>query len=284
MNKIILLLAVALIFSGCTTLQYESVVKDKDELAGYVWLEDVPFEDQADYHCGPAVMSMAMQYIGRPLTPDTLSEQMFTPAVNGSMQADVIGTARRNGAVAIPVYDFRSMLKELDAGHPVMVFENVGLSVFPQWHYALVVGYDLANQEVILHTGHDVFKPQDMRVFENSWKLADYWGLVVLRPGDYAASAGEKEHIKAAVGLQQAQNNFEAEQTYKSILKRWPDSVVSLIGIANIEYEKKNYVEAVKNLKAALKIQPDSQAAQHNLSIVTKSELEAEAPKKEVVR
>src|SRR3569623_3150374 len=49
--------------------------------------------------------------------------------------------------------ELAALLREVGAGHPVQVLQNRGLSWAPRWHYAVVVGYDLARDEVVLRSG-----------------------------------------------------------------------------------------------------------------------------------
>jgi hypothetical protein len=54
----------------------------------------------------------------------------------------MIGAARRHGRLAYLITGPDSMFEEVAAGHPVIVLQNLGLSWYPVWHYAVVVGYD----------------------------------------------------------------------------------------------------------------------------------------------
>jgi hypothetical protein len=45
----------------------------------------------------------------------------------------------------------QQLCEEVAAGHPVIVLQNIGLSWYLVWHYAVVVGYDLHEGTVIFH-------------------------------------------------------------------------------------------------------------------------------------
>jgi tetratricopeptide (TPR) repeat protein len=177
--------------------------------------------------------------------------------------------------LAVTIRDLPNLLKEVAAGHPVIVFENLALSWFPRWHYAVIFGYDLDHETVTLHSGPEAFKHWDMSRFERSWRLGDYWGLVVLPPGQLAATASEQDNARAAAALEEIGQTDAAKISYESILKRWPDSLVSMIGLGNIEYQRKNFVRAVAYLQAAVKAHPESQAAQNNLQVALQALKEA---------
>lgn len=230
-------------------------------------INNVPFIDQAVGHCGPATLTMAMQWAGLQVEVNQIAAQVYTPGAKGSFQADMISASRRQGLMAIPINSLSSLLTEVAAGHPVIIFENLALSWLPQWHYALVHGYDLQKQIVIMHSGPTANYQWDLSKFERSWMLGEYWGLVVLPAGELSATASELTHVTAAVGLEKAQRNTEAEKSYRKILQKWPTSLVALIGLGNLVFKKGQRSQAVKLLRQATKAHPHSKAAWHNLAV-----------------
>ena len=97
--------------------------------------------------------------------------------------------------------------------------------------------------------------------------LADYWGLVVLPPGQIAEAAGELANLVAAAGLEQANHLAEAYLSYTKIIEKWPTSLGALIGLGNIAYQKKEFAASVSFLRRAVKAHPNSAVAWHNLAI-----------------
>ena len=271
--KILAAAPIAAIISGCASVPSQSrlLKESRTSLPENYLIQNVKFVDQVAGNCGPVTLSMAMQWAGKNVSPGQLASQTLTPAESGSFQTDLIGAARRNGMLAVSINSYSALLAEISAGHPVIVFENLGLNWIPRWHYALAVGFDFNTEEIILHSGHDDYLHEDMRVFENSWKLADYWALVILPPGELAASADERAHVRAAVGLEQAGKTVEAEKSYLGILQKWPESLVSLIGLANIAYNRGKILEATRWLRLAIEFHPNSTAARHNLKVIIKS-------------
>src|SRR2546422_3737218 len=49
-------------------------------------------------------------------------------------------TLFRSGQLAVPVTTLSDLLAEVAAGHPVLVFQNLGLHWIPRWHFAVAVG------------------------------------------------------------------------------------------------------------------------------------------------
>lgn len=257
------------IFSGCVSVtpQAEKLLGNPGGLPPSARIEGVPFIQQSANYCGPAVLAMALNWAGDKAPLAEVAAQVYTPGLKGTLQSDMIGASRRRGLMAVPIQGMEALFAEVAAGHPVIVFENLALPWLPQWHYALVFGYDLQKQTVLMHSGPEAFKEWDLRKFERSWKLADYWGLVVLPAGTLAQTPGELDQVRAAVALEQMGKWEEADQAYQSLLKRWPGSLAPWIGRANIAYGRKNFSRAAQLLKEALRFHPGDRALLHNLAV-----------------
>lgn len=257
--------------TGCaTSKQSRELLKNPPDIPRQVQLSNTPFINQSEGYCGPATLAMAMQAAGKQVDMNELAPQVYTPANKGTLQEDMIGAARRNGMLGVKIEGMANVFTEVAGGHPVIIFENLGLSWYPQWHYALVNGYDLDAKEVIAHSGPTPFERTRLKVFESSWVYSNYWALVILQPGQLSKTATELAHLNAAAGLEQANKIPEAEKAYLSILTRWPKSLGALIGMGNISYKRKDKKSAVKYLKLATEYYPENAAARHNLAIAEK--------------
>ncbi|MES3038976.1 MAG: PA2778 family cysteine peptidase [Bdellovibrionota bacterium] len=267
------LIIIGLWVSGCVskTPQTDAFLKKPSNLPPAVTIEGVPFYNQKAGHCGPATLAMALNWAGKPISVDKLAPQVYTPGAKGTFQLDMISATRRQGMLAIPVEGLNALMTEIAAKHPVIVFENLAVSWLPQWHYAIVFGYDIPKQIMVMHSGPENSKRWDMRKFERSWKLADYWGFVVLPPGSLAPSAGEFAHAKATAALEQLGKNKEAEKSYRAILTRWPNSYTASIGLGNILYAEENFLEAIEVLRSAAQANPKTAVLWHNLAIAQRS-------------
>ncbi len=271
MIRLFSLLFVALTVSGCAIAgkQTREVLDlPVETLPRSSQIPDVPFINQTKNYCGPATLTMAMQFAGQNVTVDQLAPEVLTSSAKGSLQSDLISASRRRGMIAIPIEGMQPLVKEIAAGNPVIVLENRGFGWLPRWHYSIVYGYDLNTQELIMHSGHDANTRQYLNRFERGSKLAGYWGLVVLAPSKLSATGSVLDHLRAAAGLEQAERTAEADTAYKKILERWPDNLGGLIGVGNAAFKMKDYARARSHLKKAVKLYPDSQQAKHNLSVV----------------
>ena len=254
--------------AGCVTApQTRALMQRRPDVLEKVEIPNVPFIDQSAGECGPATLAMAMNWAGHPVTVDQISSEVMTPEKKGSLQEDLISASRREGVMAVRIDGTNALIEELAAGHPVIIFENLGLSWYKQWHYALVYGYDLKNVQFIQNSGHDAGDHVDMSIFERSWKLSDYWGLVVLPPGETSAAASEIENMQAASGLEQVGRDEAADLAYHAVLKRWPMSLGALVGLGNLAYKKHEFKTAIGYLREARKTHPGSEMVAHNLRV-----------------
>jgi hypothetical protein len=269
MRSFLLLGATLVALSGCAsqTRQVDQLLSGPRSDPRAHQISNVPFVNQSAGHCGPATLAMVMGHYGRMVSVDELAKQVYTPGMNGTFQADMISASRRNGMMAIPIEGFTALLAEVAADYPVIIFENLLLGWYPQWHYAVVFGFDLDRETVAMHSGPEAFKSWDIRKLERSWELGDYWGLVVLPPDKLSVSADELAHAKAAAGLEQADHRPEALTAYRTMLTKWPLSLTALIGLSNKSFEDGKFKEAVALLTTATVHHPANAAAWHNRAI-----------------
>jgi hypothetical protein len=235
-DRIILLLIVHLMLIGCGGAMHRQWVQAGANVPARCQLDFVPFYSQKAFQCGPAALAMALTWSGVSADPDTLAPEVFTASRKGSLQSAIIGSARRHGRVAYPVSGRQTLLAEVCAGHPVIVLQNLGLSWYPVWHYAVVVGYDAHEGMMILHSGVIPYKRVSIRVFEKTWARSDHWGLLVLPPARFPATATEDAYISAVLGLEKAGQWQGAVEGYKNALTRWPDNLAAYMGLGNSYY------------------------------------------------
>lgn len=268
MNKNFLVYFGVLFLLSCATKtpRTDALLKHHSGLPQAFQIDSVPFIEQTENHCGPASLAMVLQTNRRVVDLKELATQMITPGKQGTFSTDLITTVKRQGMVPVKITDLKALLTEITFGQPVLVFQNLGFSWYPNWHYAVAVGYDLSGPDIILHSGKDKYLRSDMRLFERSWVLTNSWGLVVLEPGTLAATVDDLGHVAGISGLEELGKLSEAEVSYKAVLKKWSQSLPALIGIGNVLYAKKDFQGSVDQLRKATEFHPLSAAAWHNLA------------------
>ncbi|MBE9555846.1 MAG: PA2778 family cysteine peptidase [Proteobacteria bacterium] len=269
-ERALALLAVLFLVAGCTTAQQtHDLLDDPGALPKTAMVADVPFFPQEKYFCGPAATAMTLAWSGLPVTQEEMAEQVYTPGREGTLQPDVIAAMRRNGRLAVPVDSLRELLGEIAAGRPVLVFQNLGLKIYPRWHFAVAIGYDLDDGELIMHTGPWDNRPVALRTFEHTWRRGGYWALVALKPGEMPVAAKEAEVVRAAAGLERVNRPVDAAVAYEAILERWPHSFPAWMGLGNARYAMKNLAGAEQAWRGAIAADPQNAApAWNNLAYV----------------
>lgn len=257
-----------LLAAGCATVQLDGIRQDPHGLLQQTRLAGVPFVAQPRNYCGPASLLMMLAWAGDDtVSLDALAAQVYTPGRQGSFQADMLAAARRHGKLAVPVHTLRTLLQELDAGHPVLILQNLGLSWYPKWHYAVATGYDLRREVLFLHSGAQAHDALSLDTFERTWERGNHWALLVLPTDTLPAAAAEGDVTEAAAGLEQAGHRQAAEQVYRRIVARWPRSLEGRIGLANTRYAAQDLPGAILELQAAVAAHPDAAPAWHNLAV-----------------
>ncbi len=261
------------VFSGCALI---SPTPQSDALGAVASggpaprreLATVPFFPQTPYHCGPAALATVLVHAGIESTPERLGEQVFLPSREGSLQLEMLAGARRAGALAVRLpRTLRALIEEIDAGHPVVVLQNLGLSFAPRWHYAVLVGHDMGRREFVLRSGVVEREILGFELFERTWARGGHWAFVALPPGRLPATALEADAVDAALGFERAVASPAARAAvYDSLVARWPDSLPALIGQGNARAARADWDGAAASFERAAS-RHDSAAAWHNLAL-----------------
>jgi tetratricopeptide (TPR) repeat protein len=231
-------------------------------------VSNVPFFGQKDRYCGPASLAMVLAWSGLAVDQDSIAPEVYTPGREGTLPQDLVSAARRHGRVAVPVRTLSALYAEVAAGHPVLVFQNLGFSWYSDWHFAVVTGYTQKEGTITLHSGTDPDHEMSLSRFERSWSGTDNWGLVVVQPDVVPVSADEPAMIEAAIGLERAGQPRAAAAAYAAAQKRWPDSYGAAIGLGNTSYAEGNFAAAETAFRRATMLRPDAAPAWNNLATV----------------
>jgi tetratricopeptide (TPR) repeat protein len=260
------------LLSGCaalTPLVPQTVALRTDWPAGVpqrVDLASVPFFPQEEYQCGPAALATVLAFTGADVTPEALVPQVWLPARKGSLQAEMLAAARQRGRVSYKLAPrYADMLREVAAGNPVIVLQDVG-PVFTQWHYAVVNGFDYDTGTIYLRSGTEPRRAMPFTAFERTWMKSGYWAMVALPPDRIAATATPERWLEAVLALARTNNGEAARRAYAAALKRWPDNLPAAIGLANQLHAGGAFDEAATVLRQTLQRHPQSVIAMNNLA------------------
>ena len=220
--------------SGCAVQTRALLAHPPSHLGHSAELAATPFFPQTEYQCGPAALATALGAVGVDADPLRLGEQIFLPARTGTLQIEMMAGARRHGAVATKLPPtVEAVLREVRAGHAVVVLQNLGLSWYPAWHYAVLIGYDLDAGEVLLRSGATRREVMALRTFEHTWARSGHWAFVALPPGQWPVTAHENEVVDASVGFERVASPQQAVTVYRSALQRFNGNLSLAMGLGN---------------------------------------------------
>ncbi len=264
------LFVLAWLLIGCATQPNIAAIRvNNPALPGRVELAAVPFFPQEEFQCGPAALATVLNWSGVATDANALKPMMYLPSKQGSLQAELMATARRHGRVAYRLKpEFEYLLAEVAAGNPVVVLQNLALSWYPVWHYAVVVGFDLERKELILRSGTYERLITPMRVFNNTWQRAGRWSIVAMLPQVLPETAEREPYLDAVAALELSQQWQAMRDAYQQALERWPGALIAQIGLGNSYYQTGDLAASEAAYRHAITDHADSAAALNNLAQV----------------
>lgn len=264
-----LLLILTLQLTGCATPpQTRALLEHRPSaLPVAIELNSVPYFAQEIHQCGPASLTMALQAAGSTITPEQLVPQVYLPGREGSLQVEMLAATRRQGLLAYTLAPrLEDLLRELAAGRPVLVLQNLALNWYPVWHYAVAIGYNLDARTITLRSGPEPRQQLPFSTFENTWARSGKWALLALPPDQIPVTANAEHFLDAALALESTGQTSAARSAYRVAALRWPDQFGALIGLGNTSYVQRDFVEAERAFRAATILQPDAAIAYNNLA------------------
>lgn len=232
-----------------------------------VLLTDVPFHAQDAYQCGPASLAMVLNHRQIDATPDALKDRVYLPERKGTLQVEMVSAARERDLLVYPLEKkLDAIMAELQAGNPVLVMQNLAFDWYPQWHYAVVIGYDLAAREMIVHSGLNEAQREPFSLFMRSWSRADYWARVMLPPGQVPATAEPLAYLRAASDLEQTGRLDSARRAYQSAVEQWPDQPTARFGLGNTLWAMNQRTAALGEFQALVDRFPEFKPGWNNLA------------------
>jgi len=258
------------LFSCAGTPQSDSLIASiPATLKKPVELKSVPFYPQQSYQCGPAALATLIDYQGRQLDFEDLIRKVYIPDRKGSLQIELIAASREYDLIPyVLATELDTVLHEVNAGRPVLVLQNLGVSWYPQWHYAVIVGYDLNAEELILRSGETKRYRLNLFTFEYTWQRGRRWSMILLKPGELPVKGDEQQYMQAIVPFEQRKNWKLLDKAFLSGLKRWPRSRELLMGYGNNLYAQGYLAVALEQYQKVIAEHGDYAPAYNNAAQV----------------
>ena len=260
---------VCALLAGCASPQLMSLEQHwPPDLPAHFELKEIAFFPQEEHECGPAALAAVLQSAGVAATPEQLLDQVYLPGREGSLQVEMQAASRRHG---LPAYALQpaiaAVLREVAAGNPVLVLQNLSLPIYPVWHYAVVIGYDRERNRVLLNSGRTEHLEMSLFTFERTWARSGYWALVALPPQRLPATAEPEPFAQSLAALERVDANA-ARVAYATALKKWPTQRTLLLGAGNTAYALGEKGAAQTAYQRAVAVHPDFADAWNNLAQV----------------
>lgn len=265
---VLLVVGAALAGSGC--VHRPALLEPGIEAAragSRVELGDVPFFAQEDYQCGPAALATVLVRSGVPTSPGALESQLYVPGRQGSFQVELLAAARRQGRIAYVLKpELSALIAELAAERPVVVLQNLGFESLPRWHFAVVIGYDAADDTVILRSGTERRQVMQAQAFLRTWALGGQWAMLVLAPGELPASDDPDGFVRALASLETVHGAAGLSLAYAAAVQRWPEHRLARLGLANALLAEGRVAESVTELEILAARDPADAIVLNNLA------------------
>lgn len=256
---------VFLALAGCTS---GTPLRDYTLPAADVELSATPFFPQKRYQCGPAALATVLAADGVAVTPEDLVPYVYLPERRGSLQTEMVAATRRYGRMPYTLRpSFDDLLAEVSAGTPVLVMLNLGVRLLPQWHYAVVIGYHVPSDSLLLRSATSERRWMKRIRFQGAWLRAENWAMVAVRPDQPPVTAQSGEWLRTASAFEELGRTVLAVQAYQAATRRWPEHPLAWQALANARYALKDLPSAEAALRRALQLAP-SATAHNNLAHV----------------
>lgn len=263
MKKLSILTAIFLLLSGCvakTSITWDRAVGNVNPT-----VLNIPFFPQKEYNCGPASLAMLLAYSGSDVLPDSLVSQVYTPSKKGSLQPDMIQGVRRSGRIPYVIKSPEELFSMLKEGRPVLVLLNLGLKMYPKWHYAVVTGINPQERIVFLHSGETKNEIFSYATFEHTWKRSGYWGFVALKTGEIPENADMFRFLDS-VSAYEIQDMKGALKSYEAAYAKWQGDRNVMFAYADGLYNADEKELSIQMFKRIYEQYPSDADAVNNLA------------------
>lgn len=259
-------LSLLLVLSGCQSTPQADKLRQEGltSLPESHTIQSVPFFPQQQFYCGPTTLSEVFGYYGESTSPNDIAPKLFIPNKEGSLQLEMVSATRQFGFLPYTERGTLSSIMSLVKDDiPVVVFQNLSIQLFPQWHYAVVIGFDSDKGTVTLHTGLTPNHEMSLELFERTWGRGNYWYLAPVPPNVTSSEMRPFTYISAAYDMLKVGDKSRALAFLETASRTWPSYWLSYFLIGN-HYLEQDDDQAVTWFKKGYEVGQHQHVYVHN--------------------
>lgn len=257
-----------MLIAGCAG-NVRVMMTDLERQTDVIELVDTPFYPQITDQCGPSALATILNVAGVDVSATNLKSSIYIPDRQGSLQLEMLAATRRYERIPYPLDpEITAVLSELRAGRPVLVLQNLGTNSAPVWHYAVVVGFLPDEKRFVLRSGDQKRYRIKAVKFLRSWRRADYWAVVALRPDTVPENANPDKYLGALAAFESTGNGAMAIGAYVAAVTKWPENTLAGLGLGNAYYADGQLDLAQQAYAAVLRVDTHNAIVLNNLAQV----------------
>lgn len=264
--KLFAALIIGAALSSCASKSFKELESHQFEQASKTL--DITFHKQRTNECGPISLYTITQFFNSPASFEQIKSMAYTPVSNGSHKSDMLATARRIGFAPYKLENLPQALNAIGNNYPVLVFQNLGLSLRPTWHYSVLVGYDANTSEVSLHDGKTAYSKQTFKRFANAWERGDKWAYIIAPAKLIPVQADFQQVMVNAQVFADIKKSESAIELLLSAKKRWPKRYEIDTALSNRYFSEKRLDLAQKHASNAIALNPKHPGLHYNLAYI----------------
>lgn len=213
----------------------------KTDLPSRCVMDNVCYVQQTRNFCGPAALTMVLNYWGQKTDQKTVGKSVFDTSIQATNGADMLLYARGKGYSA---YSWNSSMADLKQklmlGIPVIVLQDSSITD-SSGHYRVATGYD--DEDKVIYV-NDPYEPNTKEIsydkFATLWERHGNWSLLV---------------------CPQDRDSFKADLDEKN--------PVVHIDLAYIYYKHGDFDASERESRVALALEPSNYSAKQLLAKAT---------------
>jgi ABC-type bacteriocin/lantibiotic exporter with double-glycine peptidase domain len=123
---------------------------------------------------------MVLNHHGIDVSLEETTSELYSPSLKGTLITDMRKFASLYFSSArIKKSTPCAVMEALSEGNPVILFVDLGSSLFSTPHYIVVVGYDIDSQELVYHNGYSKFLKAPFEVINEKWEKTGFLALFI---------------------------------------------------------------------------------------------------------